>query len=125
MKIVLILVVGVAFSNGKVAVFVDETIEKITKPEDDAGYFDCTNLEIIIASDTEVFLNGSYRFLKEFKGPWKLRLYAEQFHRGQWVPNAFDRTIRDFCSSVHNPTEVWYGKMKNLQGCPMNAGVVE
>lgn len=108
--------------TGKIMVLPDDKIEPYVKPEDAAGVFDISKLEIVIESDTDIFLNGTWKFLKEVK-KWKGQNIAEQFDRGAWSKRGIDRKWDDFCPQIHNPTELWYNMFKKVKECPFPAGV--
>lgn len=108
---------------GKIAFLPDDRIEDCTEPGERAGYYDLSEVELIMETDTDIYLNGTFKFLHEVTAPWKARVYTEQFVRDQWVPSVIEKKIPDFCQSLHSPTEPWYNHLKHVQGCPIPAGV--
>jgi hypothetical protein len=114
----------IQFSSSKILVFPEEKIEKC--PEfihEGEGLFNFDELEIITESDTEIFINGSMTFMKDFKAPWKSEFYAEQLVRNSWIQTAIRRKYDDFCTVIHSPVEVWYTKFRDVQGCNYKKGV--
>lgn len=107
---------------GRIAILPDEGIENCAKPEERADYFDLDKLEVIVESDYDVFLNGTFRFNKEIKS-WNAHFYTEEFYRNEWTRRLVDRKVADFCKVIHSPTELWYNQMKKQPGCPIKAGV--
>lgn len=122
-KILLICSMLLKFTSAKITMILDEGFEKCVEPEEDANVFDFSNAEIVAESDTDVYFNGSVKFLKKVESPWFLHIYTEKFERGEWNVYAMNRKIKDFCAVLHNPLEVWYRYSKNLKGCPLAAGV--
>jgi len=96
-----------------------ESCTKINK----SSVNDITELELIPENDTMTFINGSWKFTKPVVGPWPMHIFAEHYVQGQWLVQAYDRHYKDFCGSIKNPVEPWYYATKNLQGCPISAGV--
>lgn len=109
---------------GKIAFLPDDKIENCSEPGESAGYYDITGVEIIIETDTDIYLNGTVIFLKEVTGPWKTRVYTEQYVRNEWVPAVIEKKIPDFCQNIHSPSEPWYNHLKDQIGCPIPVGVV-
>lgn len=104
-------------------IILDEDFEKCTADGEEAGLVDLSNFELIAETDTKVFANGNLTFPKGIKAPLEVHAFAEKFHRGQWDVYAYDRRIPDFCAVIHQPTETWYQFLKDVQGCPLEAGV--
>jgi hypothetical protein len=111
---------GEAFA--RIALFFDEKIEDCTGG-DNAGYYDLSQLEIIVETDTEIFLNGTAKFLHEITSPWKTNVDLEEYVRSEWVPSVVQRKFEDFCEEMHKPTEPWYNNLKDQIGCPIPGGV--
>ena len=118
-------IISFLFSSifGKMEIIIDERIENCTKPGDEGGAFDISNIELIAETDTEVFANGTLRFIKNLGAPWYVNAFTEKFHRGQWNLFALDKKIPDFCAVMHSSTEMWYKYFKDFKGCPLNFGV--
>jgi hypothetical protein len=122
-------IVGLTFliaareTSAKVGIFFDDTIEDCTEEGDNAGYYDLSQLEIFIESDTDIYLNGTVKFLQEITSPWKTEVKSDEYVRSEWVPSVVQRKIPDFCAVLHSPIEPWYNFMKDLTGCPISAGV--
>jgi hypothetical protein len=109
-------------TSARIALFFDEKIEDCTGGNN-AGYYDLSQLEIIVETDTEVFLNGTVKFLHEITSPWKTNVDLEEYVRSEWVPSVVQRRFADFCADLHNPAEPWYNNLKDQMGCPIPAGV--
>lgn len=108
---------------GKMDFYIDETVENCAESGEAAEAFDFSKLDFIAKSDTEMIMNGSVNFKKDFDKPWRVFAFTEKFDRGQWNAYAFQRRIEDFCSIIHSPTENFYQYTKDLKGCPLSAGV--
>lgn len=120
----LIFVAFISFSSSKVQILPEEGVEKCSENvENEAGYFSVDNLEVLVESDTDIFLNGSVKIMKELKSPWLSEYYAEQFYRDQWVRSPIQRKFDDLCQVFHSPTEMWYPILKDVPGCPFAEGV--
>lgn len=123
MMLVAVVQLLINFSNCKVVTMFDEAIKDCTTPETKAGVYDFTGMDVIAQDDTHAFLNGTWKFLKDVKSPWVYVIYTERFERGQWNVYAFNKRVSDFCKVIHSPTESWYNIYKNVDGCPLKAGV--
>lgn len=110
-------------SLGKIALLFDENVQVCSEPGKEANVIEMDDLSVVMESDTDVFLNGSVKFPKGLKPPWKSRFYAEQYVRNQWVTSMVDRKIPDQCFSGWNPVEIWYPYLENQTRCPIPAGV--
>lgn len=110
-------------STSMIEIILHETIENCAEPGEEAGVFDMTNFELIAESDTDVFINGTVKFLKEIKAPWITHAFTEKFMGGRWSLYALERKFPDFCAVMHSRTEIWYNYMKDLPGCPLKKGV--
>lgn len=110
-------------TSAKMTMILDEGFEKCVEPEEDANVFDISSAEIVAESDTEVYFNGSVKFLRAIESPWFVHVYTEKFERGGWNVYAMDRKIKDFCAVIHSSLEIWYRFTKDLKGCPLAAGV--
>lgn len=108
-------------SIGKIVLFPDDKVEFCS--EEQSGHFAYDDLHVLIESDTDIFLNGTVKFLKEVKSPWKVYAFAEQYVRDQWVVAMFNRKIPDYCAVMKNPGEFWYAMLKDKKGCPIPEGV--
>jgi hypothetical protein len=108
-------------SIGKIVLLPDDKIEICS--EEKSGHFSYDDLHIEIESDTDIFLNGSVKFLKEVKSPWNLKAYAEQSVRDKWIVAMFNRKIPDYCAAMKQHGEFWYDMLKDKQGCPILEGV--
>jgi hypothetical protein len=104
---------------GKIAFLPDDKIENCSEPGEAAGYYDITGVEIIIETDTDIYINGTVGFLKEVTAPWKTHVYTEQYVRSEWVPAVIEKKIPDLCKTLHSPTEPWYNHLKDQIGCPI------
>lgn len=125
LKVVLVLVaISLKLSYArKYGIVVDERTENCAKPEEDAHAFNRSSFELIALSDMDVFMNGTIKITKKFRSPIPFHVYAEKFERSEWHLAALDTRRADFCTSMQNPTEVWYLKFQRLKGCPLNVGV--
>lgn len=126
-KIVLgfVLITIVKLCSSKIVVTIYEDYEVCVEPEESAGKFDFSELEIFAESDTKVFLNGSWNFLKEVKSPWPSTIFTERYDRGQWNIELVSKKIPDFCEVIQNPNEPWYEMTSQFEHkhCPFPAGV--
>lgn len=68
-------------------------------------------------------MNGTWKFLKELKKPWKAHLQLEKYDRGEWLVQALDKDYDDFCEPLHRVTEPWYYFFEDKESCPVPAGV--
>lgn len=109
---------------GKMEIIVDEKIVNCTEPGDLAGAMDFSQVELVAESDTTIVSNGTIRFLKPVKAPWKVHAYAERFTRGQWTLYGYNKKIDDFCTVMHNPTEIYYKWFKVCPKCPLEVGAI-
>lgn len=109
----------------KVIPIIYEDHELCVEPENNAGKFDWSNMEIIAESDTAVFLNGSLHILKKVDSPWKSTVFTERFLRGKWNVEALHKKIPDFCAVLQDPLTSWYHitSQWNPKNCPYEAGV--
>lgn len=107
----------------KIVPIISEKFENCAEPAFDYRVVDTSNYELIAVNDLEVYINGSIKILKDVVGPTPFHIFAERFERGQWVVMYYDTKRADFCRAMKNPTEIWYEKLKDLQGCPLKPGV--
>lgn len=111
-------------SSAKILILPEELIEKCPENEDNnAAHFGVDSLEIVVESDTEIFLNGSVKILREVKTPWVAEYFAEQYVRDQWVRSPIQRKFDDLCLFIHSPTELWFRITQSVPNCPFKAGV--
>lgn len=112
-------------ASAKVYPIVEDRLELCTKPEERAGKLDYSGLEIVLLSHEEAFLNGTIKFLKQVKSPWKSGVFLERFDRGKWNIEAINKKNADFCVSMRNPLEPFYYITSRYlpQKCPIPAGV--
>lgn len=101
----------------------DEKFENCAKPEEEANVYSVRDLEIVFESDTEIFMNGTVRFLKDIESPWMERHFLEQFDRGQWHVGIMNTPLKDWCPRISNPLEPWHKQIQHVQPCPISAGV--
>ena len=88
-----------------------------------ANYFDYTGLQIYAENDTHTYFNGTWKFVKDLKKPWRYHFYTEKYVQGKWLIQAADMHISDMCQELHNPTKPWYSVYKHVEKCPRPAGV--
>lgn len=110
-------------SFSRIEIILHETLENCVQSGEEAGVIDMTKFELIAVSDTEVFLNGTVKFLKAIKAPWIVHAFTEKNIRGQWSLYALEKKIPDFCEVMHRKSEIWFSYMKDLPGCPLEKGV--
>lgn len=103
-------------------IILDEKLENCTAPGVKAGALDFSEFELIAESDTEIFANGTVKFLKNAASPFKNRVYAEKFDRGQWTPQLIDKKYPDFCAVKNIPSEPFYKYFLDCPKCPFQAG---
>lgn len=113
----------VVLISGKMDFIIDEKIETCVGSGEAAGAVDISHVELVAETDTKLVINGTVTFLKAIQSPWPTHTFAEKNDRGKWNLYAYEKTVKDFCSVMHKPTEVWYYYMKNLKGCPLQPGV--
>lgn len=119
------LLLVVVICEAKIFPFIHEDFESCVEPEDDGGYFDYSNFQLVATSDTEIYANGSVEFVKEVKSPWKANFYNEKYDKGSWYRTGPTKRIDDFCHTIQSPLEVWYPvtRLFNHKNCPFPAGV--
>lgn len=110
-------------TSARMTLQIGEEIENCANPDKDAAIFDYTNFEMIAVTDNDLFANGAIAFRREIKSPWTLHVYAERLERGQWGIYAFDKKCEDACEVIKDPTLPSYYYTKDLQKCPIKAGV--
>lgn len=113
------------YCSSKVIPIIYEEYEECVKPEEKAGKFDFSELEIIAESDTHVYMNGSWNFIEEVKSPWTAIIFMERYERSQWILEALYKKVPDFCKSIQDPEETWYHVTSHFEpkNCPFPAGV--
>lgn len=120
----LFLAIYVETTSAKIIILPEEGIENCAESEEvDARYFNISEVEILVESDVDVFLNGTVTIMRDLHSPWVVEYFAEQFYRGQWNQSPIRRKFDDFCPFFHNPTDVWYKLLKDFPGCDFKAGV--
>lgn len=87
------------------------------------SYIDVSGLDVFVDDNSKGYFNGTWKFLKDVKSPWKSRYYTEQFKRAEWNIWAIDKANSDFCQSMKNPLDPVYNIFVNQPGCPFLAGV--
>jgi len=114
-----------SLAHAKVVVILYEELEICVPPEERAHRFDLSGLELIAESDTQVYLNGSWKFVRDVNGPWESHFYGERYDRNEWSLYVINRHIPDICAVMQNPTEIWYQITKTFEPktCPYPAGV--
>lgn len=117
--------IAVNFCRCKVIPIVYEDFEICVEPENNAGKFDFSQLEIFAESDTKVYVNGSWTFLEEVKSPWTATIFTERYERGQWNVEALHKRFPDYCDAIQKETEPWYRITSKFEpkSCPFPAGV--
>lgn len=119
------LVININACYAKIFPVVNEQFEICVKPENWSGRFDYSEMEIVAVTETKVYLNGTWLFLKEVKSPWQYELIAEKFERGVWNIQAYHKRIPDFCQVLHSPIDPWYLVTSKFEpyNCPYPSGV--
>lgn len=114
-----------AFTCAKVVPVISEQYETCVSPENSAGKYDTSGVELIALSDTDLFVNGSLKILKEVKSPFSGKVFAERFDRGAWSLELFNRNYNDFCTTFVNPLEPSYVFTSKMEpkACPFPANV--
>jgi hypothetical protein len=102
---------------------VSGSFENCSPQDQDAKAFDVSNFEMIAESDTDVYMNGSVKFMRDVGSNTGVHIFYEKLIRGQWNIEVFNANRSSFCASLQNPMEGWYIKTKKLKGCPLKAGV--
>lgn len=115
----------ISVCSAKVVPIFYEDYEFCVTPEENAGKFDFSQMEILAETDTEVYLNGSWNFVKEVKSPWKAKFFLERHDRGEWNVDAIYKDMNDLCESIQGPSEPWYYITSKFEhkNCPFPAGV--
>lgn len=119
---ILLLFVMAPIIKGKIVLFLDEKVEICSEPGNEANLFNYENLEVLILSDTEIFLNGSIKVLRDIESPWKGLFTAEKNIRNQWNIQC-EKKYPDLCESIHDPAEFTYKITKTLPKCSIAADV--
>lgn len=114
-----------AFTSAKVVPVISEQYETCVSPENSAGKYDTSGVELIALTDTDLFVNGSLKILKEVKSPFSGKVFAERFDRGAWSLELFNRNYNDFCTTFINPLEPSYVFTSKMEpkACPFPANV--
>ncbi|KAL7012763.1 hypothetical protein ACKWTF_015029 [Chironomus riparius] len=94
-----------------------EDIPKYNKIES----VDYSNFKIYHENDTHTFLNGSVKFMTGF-ARLPGRVYTEQYVRGKWIVQLFDRQYVDMCVAFHSPTEPFFNQTRSFPSCPVMPG---
>lgn len=117
--------ISVRFAICKVEPFIHDELEICATKEEQAGYFDFSEMELIAVNDTHVYINGKWKFLKEVRKPWQCHIYMERFDRGRWIVNVFNRKYEDFCKVIQDPTQPWFQQTRKWKHkhCPFPKGV--
>uniref|UniRef100_A0A336LST0 CSON003010 protein n=1 Tax=Culicoides sonorensis TaxID=179676 RepID=A0A336LST0_CULSO len=85
---------------------------------------DLTNFKLITGKD-RVYANGTVKFLKDIKSPWKVNFTTERMMNGVWQKGDVKRVMDDFCISKKNPSEPSYIVSKYIKDCPIKAGDIQ
>lgn len=111
--------------EAKIVAFIHEGLEDCTEPGEDPHMFDVSTLKLIATSDSEIYLNGTWKFLKETKSVWLIDIYTEKYGKGSWYRTGVSKKVPDFCNSVQSRLESWYFATKEFthKNCPFPAGV--
>lgn len=99
-----------------------EKVVDCSEPGLAAHMMDYSDVEIIMESDTEFFVNGTLKFLKPIRSPWKLNAIGERWERNAWVPGV-EKKVEDACDHLRNPALPNYPFVKDQKPCPLAAGV--
>jgi len=114
-----------SLANAKVIPIIYEDFELCVSPENRSTMTDFSNLEVIAETDTKVSLNGTWTFVKDTNGPWKVHVFGEIFDRNEWHMYVFNKKFDDFCKEMHHSWEPWYTVTSVFvpKTCPFKAGV--
>jgi hypothetical protein len=99
-----------------------DRVEDCSEPGKHANIADFSGSEIVMESDTDFFLNGTFKFLKPLHSPWKVNVIGERWYRDQWVPGA-EKKLSDACGEMHNKAYPTYPFFEGQKGCPLEPGV--
>lgn len=91
-------------------------------PGGTSEFMDSSDLEIIMESDDDFFVNGTIKFLKPIHAPWKAKGVGERWIRDHWVPGA-EKKVKDLCDIMHDEVDPAYPFFKDQKDCPLEAGV--
>lgn len=78
---------------------------------------------MIPEDDEHVYANGTWKFVKELKKPWKAHLRLEKYERGEWLVQALDKDYDDFCEEIHKLGTPWAYAFEDKDKCPVAVGV--
>jgi hypothetical protein len=106
----------------KFGVVMSETFEICSPSENDAKALDLSEFELIALDDTDVRMNGTWKFLRDMSNS-SLQIKTEKFIRNHWHKEVYDANRASFCKAIHDPKEAWYSKSKKFPGCPLGPGV--
>lgn len=114
----------VVLVSSKIIPIIDEKLEFCLQP-DETAKMDYSQLEIVVVSDTETYLNGTIVIKEEIRSPFVGYIYTEKFDRGQWNIEAMYKKIADFCNEMQNPLMPWYKYTSKMdpKNCPFPPGV--
>jgi hypothetical protein len=107
-------------SRSKKYVF-DENTYDCSTDKSEKKVFD-VDLDIIAETEYDMFLNGTMTFLVDVKPPWRVETYGKKLEQGEWFKK-LERSVRDFCFSKNNPTDVFYPFFGNKKNCPISKRV--
>lgn len=110
-----------ASGSAKLKIEADGMLVKCDPKADTPGAIE-PNLEFIMDDDDNLYVNGTYLFHREIK-KWPVKFYTMKLSEGNWISGPFQRTVNDFCKSIHSPIEIWYPLFKTFNGCPIKKGV--
>jgi hypothetical protein len=112
-----------AFSyTSKFAMIPSETVENCAPADQDAKALDISDYELISESDTDIRINGSFKFLRDMSNS-SVHVYFEKFIRNQWHNEVYNADRSSFCKAWQDKNEIWFVKSQKLKGCPLGAGV--
>lgn len=118
-----VLASAITVSLAKVIPVFQESFEDCADPNEKAGFFDFSRMEIIADNDTHAHGNGTWKMTNDLKAPWEAHMYTERFERGHWSIFGINKQIKDFCAVMHSPTEIWYFAFQRIPRCPAVNGV--
>jgi hypothetical protein len=73
-------------------------------------------------NDTDTFMNGTIKFLRQINAPWRAEFQFQKYIRGEWILE-LKKTYDDACIEIHNKVGFTYFFMKNIPSCPIAPGV--
>lgn len=115
-------IISIAKSS-KVVLIMDDIIESCVPKCQEAKVVDRSEIELVVVTDEDVYLNGTLKFLKKLSSPVPVHTWAEKFIGGKWELSTLNVHRADVCFCISNPLELTYAYTKHLKPCPRKIGV--